>query len=242
MEWGRGEARENREEIFDGIARVVGASRCEFLGRAVAVGDSDRSHSVRAGGFDVELAVAYHERGRGIEGLLFEETTEQGGLSVMERSGRIRVHGEKVAAQGKFFQDPRGKIFALGGADEELPARGLEALQQLMDAWVDGVLLPAGGSVTQAVVVQQGGPARSLASGIRRSMESSAGGPMNQSRGPVWAMPWASRVLVRHPRIPGFESVSVPSRSNMADLRIIMGSVSLAAKPRRPGTLAKCTC
>ena len=45
---------------------------------------------------------------------------------------------------------------------------------------------------------------------------------MNQSRGPVQAMPWASRVLVRHPRIPGFESVSVPSRSNIADLRIIM--------------------
>ena len=27
---------------------------------------------------------------------------------------------------------------------------------------------------------------------------------MNQSRGPVQAMPWASRVLVRHPRMPGF--------------------------------------
>ena len=77
----------------------------------------------------------------------------------MERSGRVRIHGEKVAAQGEFFQDPRGEIFALGGADEELPARGLEALQQRMDAGIDRVLRPAGGGVTQAVVVQQSGAA-----------------------------------------------------------------------------------
>jgi hypothetical protein len=69
---GRGEGRKDREEIFDCIAGVVGASRCEFLGRAVAVGDSDRRDSVRAGGFDIEVAVTNHERGGGIEGLLFE--------------------------------------------------------------------------------------------------------------------------------------------------------------------------
>jgi hypothetical protein len=78
----------------------------------------------------------------------------------MERSGRVRVHGKKVAAQGEFFEDPHGEIFALGGADEELPARGLEAVQHRMDAGVDGVLLPAGGGVTQAVVVQESGTAR----------------------------------------------------------------------------------
>src|ERR1700677_1369255 len=78
----------------------------------------------------------------------------------MERSGRVRVQGKKVSAQGEFFQNPHGKIFALGSADEELPARGLEALQQHMDAGVDGVLRPAAGGVTQAVVVQDGGTAR----------------------------------------------------------------------------------
>src|SRR6202167_2392886 len=78
----------------------------------------------------------------------------------MERFGGVRVHGNKVAAQGEFFEDPHGEIFALGGADEELPARGLEALQHRMDAGVDGVLLPAGGGVTQAVVVQESGTAR----------------------------------------------------------------------------------
>jgi hypothetical protein len=70
--WGWGQGRKYREEIFDCIACVVGASRCEFLGRAVAVGDSDRSDSVRAGGFDIEVAVTDHERGGGIKGLLFE--------------------------------------------------------------------------------------------------------------------------------------------------------------------------
>jgi hypothetical protein len=51
--------------------------------------------------------------------------TEQGRLGVMERSCRVRVDGEKVAAEVEFFEDPRGEIFALGGASEELPPRGL---------------------------------------------------------------------------------------------------------------------
>jgi hypothetical protein len=72
LEWGWGQGREDREEIFDCIAGVVGASRIELLGRAVTVGDSDRSYAVRAGGFDIEVAVTDHERGGGIEGLLFE--------------------------------------------------------------------------------------------------------------------------------------------------------------------------
>ena len=68
--WERG--REDREEIFDCIAGVVGASRFEFLRRAVTVGNSDRSYAVRAGGFDIEAAVTDHEgRGR-IKGLLYE--------------------------------------------------------------------------------------------------------------------------------------------------------------------------
>ena len=71
-EWGWGESREDREEIFDCMAGVVGASRCEFLGRAVAVGDCDRSYAVRAGSFHIEVAVTDHEGGGGIEGLLFE--------------------------------------------------------------------------------------------------------------------------------------------------------------------------
>src|ERR1700678_4580018 len=83
----------------------------------------------------------------------------------MERSGRVRIHSKKVAAQGEFFEDPRGKIFALGGADKELPARGLEALQYGMDAGIDGVLRPAAGVVTQTVVVQESGTARLV--GIR---------------------------------------------------------------------------
>ncbi len=36
----------------------------------------------------------------------------------------------------------------------------LEALQHRVDAGIDGVLLPAGGGVTQAVVVQESGTAR----------------------------------------------------------------------------------
>ena len=75
----------------------------------------------------------------------------------MERSGRVRVEGKKVAAEVEFFEDPRGEVFALGSADEELPARGLEALQYCRDAGIDGVLRPACGVVTQAVVVQQSG-------------------------------------------------------------------------------------
>jgi hypothetical protein len=67
-EWGR----EDRKEIFDCIASVVGASRFEFLARAVAIGNSDRSYAVRAGGFNIEVAVTDHERGGRIEGLLFE--------------------------------------------------------------------------------------------------------------------------------------------------------------------------
>jgi hypothetical protein len=148
------------EEIFDCIADVVGASRCEFLGSAVAIRDSDRGYAVRARGFDIEVAVADHACRSGIERLLFEETTEEGRLAVMERTGRVRVHGNKVAAQGEFFEDPRGEIFALGGADEELPAQVLEVLQHLMDAGIDRVLLPAGGVVAQTVVVQESRPAR----------------------------------------------------------------------------------
>jgi hypothetical protein len=63
---------------------------------------------------------------------------------------------------------------------------------------------------------------------------------MNQSRDPVHAIPWASRALVRHPRIPGFESVSVPSRSNIADLRIIISSVSLMVLQRLGHISAGC--
>jgi len=87
--------------------------------------------------------------------MLLEETTEQGCLGVIERSSRVRVQGQKIAAEGEFFEDPQGKIFALGGADEELPARGLEALQHHMYAGIDGVLRPAGGVVAQAVVVPE---------------------------------------------------------------------------------------
>ena len=71
-EWARGERREDWEEIFDYMAGMVGASRREFLGGAVAVGDCDRSYAVRAGSFDVEVAVTDHACGGGIEGLLFE--------------------------------------------------------------------------------------------------------------------------------------------------------------------------
>src|SRR5450755_3248040 len=78
----------------------------------------------------------------------------------MERSGRVRVDGKKVAAEVEFFEDPRSEIFALGSANEELPSRGLEALQYSRNAGIDGVLRPAGGVVTQAVVVQQSGASR----------------------------------------------------------------------------------
>ena len=154
-DWGWNEGREDREEIFDYIAGVVGASRFQLLGRAVAVSDGDRSYAVGAGGFDIEVAVTDHNRGGGIEGLLFEETAEQGCLGVMERSGRVRVQGKKVAVEGEFFEDPHGEIFALRGADEELPARGLETLQHRMNAGIDGVLRPPGGVVTHAVVVHE---------------------------------------------------------------------------------------
>ena len=48
---GWGESSEDGRSIFHCIACVVGTSRCEFLGGAVAVGDCDRSYSVRAGCF-----------------------------------------------------------------------------------------------------------------------------------------------------------------------------------------------
>jgi hypothetical protein len=38
-------------------------------------------------------------------------------------------------------------------------------------------------------------------------------------RGKIFALGGANE---EHPRMPGFESVSVPSRSNITDLRIVM--------------------
>ena len=66
------QGREDREKIFGRITGVVGASRSKLLGCAVPVGDGNRGYAVRAGGFDVEVAVSDHARGGWIEGLLFE--------------------------------------------------------------------------------------------------------------------------------------------------------------------------
>ena len=101
--------REDREKIFDCVAGVVGASRFEFLGRAVAVGHGNRSNTVRAGGFDIEVAVTDHVRSGGINGLLFEQATEQGRLGVMERADSVRVYRKEVGVQGEFFEDPQAK-------------------------------------------------------------------------------------------------------------------------------------
>jgi hypothetical protein len=157
---GPGKGREDGEEVLDCMAGVVGTSRCEFVRRAVAVGDGNRRYAIPAGSFDIEVAVPDHERGGGIEGLLFEQTTQQGRLGMIKRSDGVRVYSKEVGFQGELFEDSQGEVFALGGADEELPARGLEALQHSMDSGIDGVFLPTGGVVTGAVVVQESGTTR----------------------------------------------------------------------------------
>jgi len=90
-----------------------------------------------------------------------------------------------------------------------------------MDSGIDGVL-------SQPWVVNTSGSRAGerhdglVASGMRRRKDWSAGGPMKPvEKGRQGIADWASRAVVSI-REYWFESVSVPSRSNIADLSIIM--------------------
>src|SRR5271154_4034276 len=96
--------RQEGKEIFACIAGVVGASRFEFFGGAVAVGNSNGSYTVRTGCLDIEVTVADHKRGGWIERMIFHEATEQRGLAVISGFRSVRIHSKEVGAQSEFFQ------------------------------------------------------------------------------------------------------------------------------------------